>query len=72
MISVVMPVYNEEKNILKALKAKKTTYTDIKTEITKELNNFIKEETGRKPIVLPIILNIKHIKIEKYNERICL
>ena len=26
---------------------------------TKELNNFIKEETGRKPIVLPIILNIK-------------
>ena len=51
-----------EKTILKALKAKKTTYTDIKAEITKELNIFIKEETGRKPIVLPIILNIKEEK----------
>ena len=49
-----------EKTILKTLKSKKTTYTDIKTEVTKELNTFIKEETGRKPIVLPIILNIKN------------
>ena len=49
-----------EKTILQKLKLKKATYTDIKSEITKELNNFIKEETGRKPIVLPIILNIKN------------
>ena len=43
----------------KKLENEKVTYTDIKMDITKELNNFIKEETGRKPIVLPIILNIK-------------
>lgn len=49
-----------EKTILQKLKLKKATYTDIKSEITKDLNNFIKEETGRKPIVLPIILNIKN------------
>ena len=48
-----------EKTILKKLEDKKVTFTDIKSEVTKELNNFIKEETGRKPIVLPIILNIK-------------
>ena len=47
-------------NVLnKQLKSKKNTYTDLKMELTKELNNFIKNETGRKPIVLPIILNIK-------------
>ena len=48
-----------EKTVTKALKNKKFTYNDIKNELTKELNNFIKEETGRKPIVLPIILNKK-------------
>ena len=48
-----------EKTILRKLEDKKVTFTDIKSEVTKELNNFIKEETGRKPIVLPIILNIK-------------
>lgn len=48
-----------EKVITKKLADKKLTYTDLKSEITRELNNFIKEETGRKPIVLPIILNIK-------------
>ena len=48
-----------EKVITKKLENQKITYTDLKIEITKELNNFIKEETGRKPIVLPIILNIK-------------
>ena len=48
-----------EKVILKRLSDKKVTFTDIKQEVTKDLNNFIKEETGRKPIVLPIILNIK-------------
>jgi len=45
--------------ILKKLSNKKTTYTDIKMELTKEVSSFIKKETGRKPIVLPIILNSK-------------
>lgn len=48
-----------EKLIQKKLEDKKVTFVDIKSEITKGLNNFIKEETGRKPIVLPIILNSK-------------
>ena len=48
-----------EQVVLKKLESKNLTYTEIKMEVTKELNNFIKEETGRKPIVLPIVLNIK-------------
>ena len=48
-----------EKVIEKGLDNPKTTYTDLKTEITRNLSSFIKVETGRKPIVLPIILNIK-------------
>ena len=48
-----------ERKIIRKLEDKKVTFTDVKSEVTKELSNFIKEETGRKPIVLPIILNIK-------------
>lgn len=51
-----------EKAVLKELKKAKTNYSDLKSNITGELNNFIKEETGRRPIVLPIILNIKNEK----------
>ena len=47
-----------EDTINKIFKDKKSTYIDLKTEITRTINNFIKEETGRKPIVLPIIINI--------------
>lgn len=48
-----------EKIITNNLANPKSTYTDLKTEITKNLSAYIKAETGRKPIVLPIILNIK-------------
>lgn len=44
---------------IKKLKDQKATYNDIKAELTKDISYFIKEETGRRPIVLPIILNIK-------------
>ena len=48
-----------EESISKKLKDKKISYNDIKIELTKEISTFIKQETGRKPIVLPIIVNIK-------------
>ena len=48
-----------EEALLKKLDNKRTTYSDLKTDITREVTNFIKKETGRKPIVLPIILNVK-------------
>lgn len=48
-----------EKVLIKNLENKKITYPDLKSNLTKELSTFIKNETGRKPIVLPIMLNIK-------------
>lgn len=34
-------------------------YTDIKNEVTNQLANYIYEKTGRKPIILPVIMDIK-------------
>ena len=45
--------------ITKKLKDKDCNYTNIKMDLTKELSIYIKDITGRKPIVLPILLNIK-------------
>lgn len=40
----------------------KTTFQSLKSDITEELYPFINELTGRKPIILPIILDIKKEK----------
>ena len=34
-------------------------YTEIKTEITNNLSSYIYEKTGRKPIILPVVMDIK-------------
>lgn len=38
---------------------KELNYTEIKSEIINELSTYIYEQTGRKPIILPVIMNIK-------------
>ena len=48
-----------EKAINTKLKEPGVTYNDIKNEITLELFPYIYELTGRKPIILPVILDIK-------------
>ncbi len=45
--------------ITKKLKDKDINYSTIKLDLSKDISSFIKESTGRKPIVLPILLNIK-------------
>ncbi len=47
-----------KKSIEKKLKGK-INYTEIKNEITSSLGTYIYEKTGRKPIILPVIMNIK-------------
>ena len=34
-------------------------YSEMKTEVTNQLANYIYEKTGRKPIILPVIMDIK-------------
>ena len=51
-----------EKIIKSELTNPKTTFQSLKSDITEELYPFINEMTGRKPIILPIILDIKKEK----------
>ncbi len=44
---------------MKNIKSTKNNYSDLKTLIIQDLLPFIKEETGRKPIILPVFLDIK-------------
>ncbi len=34
-------------------------YTEVKTEVSAQLSNYIYEKTGRNPIILPVIMDIK-------------
>ena len=46
--------------IVKELKNKKFNYTDLKNQIVNEVSPFILDKTGRKPIILPVIMDIKN------------
>ena len=46
--------------IIKELRNKKFNYADLKNQIISEIGPFILEKTGRKPIVLPVIMDIKN------------
>ena len=39
--------------------SKHVNYTEIKSEIVNQLTNYIYEKTGRNPIILPVIMDIK-------------
>lgn len=56
------------KNIInKKLKAKTINFSDIKNELINELMPMLSEKTGRIPIILPIIMDIKDLKRTKNN-----
>jgi ribonuclease J len=38
---------------------KKLNYADLKLQIIQEVAPFIQEETGRKPIILPVFMEVK-------------
>ena len=40
-------------------------YSEIKSEIISELSNYIYDETGRKPIILPVIMDVKKTIMSK-------
>ena len=46
--------------IINKLKAKNVNYNDLKNEIINELVPFLSKATGRVPIILPIIMDIKN------------
>ena len=51
---------NKAEQIIKSeLQDQKVTYNGLKSSISEQLYPFINELTGRKPIILPIILDVK-------------
>ena len=48
-----------KKTVELEMKKKNTTYSDIRNSVSNALTPFLKEKTGRKPIILPIIIDIK-------------
>ena len=60
---LIHKIENKAETIIKSeLTNPKTTFQSLKNDITEELYPFINELTGRKPIILPIILDIKKEK----------
>ena len=47
------------------LKSKSLNYNDLKTELINGLMPFLSDKTGRIPIILPIIMDIKNYNTEK-------
>ena len=47
-------------NVINNVLKTKGGYTEIKSEIINKVINFVYEETGRKPIILPIIMDVKN------------
>ena len=47
------------------LKNKSLNYNDLKTELINGLIPFLSDKTGRIPIILPIIMDIKNYNNEK-------
>ena len=45
--------------IIKELQSKKFNYSELKTNVINEVNSYIMEKTGRKPIILPVIMDIQ-------------
>ena len=45
--------------IIKELKNKKFNYNELKSIITTEVNTYVLTKTGRKPIILPVLMDIK-------------
>lgn len=47
------------KNAINSKLKNHLNYSEIKNEVTNQLANYIYEKTGRKPIILPVIMDIK-------------
>ena len=57
---LIRKIEKEATNVInEKLKDKKATFTDIKNQLSLDLIPFIMNLTGRRPIILPIILDIK-------------
>ena len=58
--ALIQQIENKIDEVVKNFLANNTyTYTDLKNQIILELHPFINELTGRRPIILPVIMEVK-------------
>lgn len=58
-IELIKEIENISKHAINEKLKGKINHSEIKSEIINELSPFIYEKTGRRPIILPVIMNIK-------------
>jgi ribonuclease J len=57
---LITKIENKVNDVVKDFLANNTyTYTDLKNQVILELHPFINDLTGRRPIILPVIMEVK-------------
>ena len=59
-----IPIGMTTSNYTQVIKENNTNYQDIKSYLQTNISTYIMELTGRKPIILPIILDIKRSSLQ--------
>ena len=60
-----------EKIILDRLQNSKDTTNEIKIKIISELITYIEKKTGRRPIILPVIIDVKKNEVKNETKKEC-
>ena len=63
-LELINKLENNVKRIIQTKMNETTNYSDIKTEITNNLTPYIFDITGRKPIILTILMDVKDTKVK--------
>lgn len=58
-LELIKALENISSNAINSKIGKHVNYNEIKSEIVSQLSTYIQEETGRNPIILPVIMDIK-------------
>ena len=56
---LIKEIENKVSEIVTNVLSKRYNLTDLKNQIILELNMFINQKTGRRPIILPVIMEVK-------------
>jgi ribonuclease J len=56
---LIKEIENKVTEIVNEILSKKYSVTDLKNQVILELNMFINQKTGRRPIILPVIMEVK-------------
>ena len=56
---LIKEIENKVTEIVNNILSKRYSVTDLKNQIILELNMFINQKTGRRPIILPVIMEVK-------------